>query len=73
MSNIPGFPYSILWGERKLRSVANLTRVDAVEFLTFAERNPIHMTTVRYRLEEANTALSDLRTGKLTGAAVLVP
>jgi propanol-preferring alcohol dehydrogenase len=73
MSDIPRFPYSILWGERTLRSVANLTRTDAVEFLAFARDNPIHTTTVRYPLEEANAALSDLRNGKLTGAAVLIP
>jgi propanol-preferring alcohol dehydrogenase len=73
MSDIPGFPYSILWGERTLRSVANLTRADAVEFLAFAEVNPIHTTIVLYPLEEANAALSDLRSGKLTGAAVLIP
>jgi alcohol dehydrogenase, propanol-preferring len=73
MSDIPSFPYSILWGERTLRSVANLTRADAVEFLAFADANPIHTTIVPYPLEEANTALSDLRTGKLTGAAVLIP
>jgi propanol-preferring alcohol dehydrogenase len=73
MSDIPRFPYSILWGERTLRSVANLTRTDAVEFLAFASDNPIHTTIVQYPLEEANAALSDLRNGKLTGAAVLIP
>jgi alcohol dehydrogenase, propanol-preferring len=73
MSDIPSFPYAILWGERTLKSVANLTRKDAEEFLAFADEHPIETTTVRYALEDANTALDDLRTGRLTGAAVLVP
>jgi len=73
MSDIPAFRYSLLWGERTLRSVANLTRTDAREFLAFAAEHPIQTTTTRYPLEEANCALSDLRDGHLTGAAVLVP
>jgi propanol-preferring alcohol dehydrogenase len=73
MSDIPGFPYSLLWRERTLRSVANLTRTDAGEFLTFATQHRIRMATTRYALEDANCALSDLRDGRLTGAAVLVP
>ncbi len=73
MSDIPSFPYALLWGERVLRSVANLTRKDAEEFLAFAAANPIETTTVRYALEDANRALDDLRKGRLTGAAVLVP
>ena len=73
MSDIPSFPYAILWGERVLRSVANLTRKDAEEFLAYADRHPIETTTTRYKLEDANTALADLRDGRLTGAAVLVP
>ncbi|MGB8364119.1 MAG: zinc-dependent alcohol dehydrogenase family protein [Rhizomicrobium sp.] len=73
MSDIPSFPYAILWGERTLKSVANLTRKDAQEFLAFAAANPIQTTTVRYALADANVALSDLRDGRLTGAAVLVP
>jgi propanol-preferring alcohol dehydrogenase len=73
MSDIPSFPYAILWGERVLRSVANLTRRDAEEFLAFAERHKIETTTTRYKLEDANTALADLRDGRLTGAAVLIP
>ncbi|HKD23204.1 MAG TPA: hypothetical protein VKB71_14400, partial [Rhizomicrobium sp.] len=73
MSDIPSFPYAILWGERVLRSVANLTRKDAEEFLAYADAHPIETTTTRYKLEDANTALSDLRDGRLTGAAVLVP
>lgn len=73
MSDIPSFPYEILWHERSVRSVANLTRADAEEFLTFCATTKIHTTTVRYPLAEANRALSDLREGRLTGAAVLVP
>jgi alcohol dehydrogenase, propanol-preferring len=73
MSDIPSFPYALLWGERVLRSVANLTRKDAEEFLAFADQHPIETTTVRYPLERANEALADLRDGSLTGAAVLVP
>lgn len=73
MSDIPAFPYAILWGERTITSVANLTRKDGEEFLAFAAANPIETTTVRYRLEDANRALADLRDGTLTGAAVLVP
>ena len=73
MSVIPTFPYEILWGERVVRSVANLTRRDAEEFLAFAGKFKIHMTTVRYALSDANRALADLRSGRLTGAAVLVP
>lgn len=73
MSDIPSFPYAILWGERVLRSVANLTRADGREFLAFAERHPIETATVRYALADANRALADLRDGSLTGAAVLVP
>jgi propanol-preferring alcohol dehydrogenase len=73
MSDIPSFPYAILWGERTLKSVANLTRRDAEEFLAFAAAHPIETTTTRYALGDANDALSDLRDGRLTGAAVLVP
>jgi len=73
MSDISSFPYEILWGERVVRSVANLTRRDAEEFLAFAGKLKIHMTTVRYGLSDANRALADLRSGRLTGAAVLVP
>ena len=73
MSDIPSFPYDILWGERTVRSVANLTRRDAEEFLAFASVNVIQVTTVRYPLVEVNAALSDLRSGRLTGAAVLIP
>jgi propanol-preferring alcohol dehydrogenase len=73
MSDIPSFPYSIIWGERVVRSVANLTRHDAVEFLELAPKVPVKSHVVPMPLSEANTALSRLRSGQLTGAAVLVP
>lgn len=73
MSDIPSFPYEILWGERVLRSVANLTRKDAEEFLAFAAAHPLRTATTPYPLVEANRALSDLRNGRLSGAAVLAP
>ena len=73
MSDIPAFPYEILWGERSVRSVANLTRADGEQFMRIAERVPLRTETTRYALEAANAALSDLRSGKLSGAAVLVP
>jgi len=73
MSEIPAMPYRLLWGERKVRSVANLTRADAREFLAIAGRTPIRTQVVAYALCNANTALRDLREGQLTGAAVLVP
>jgi propanol-preferring alcohol dehydrogenase len=73
MSDIPSFPYRILWEERTVRSVANLTRRDAEEFLALAPKVPVHTHTVAYPLAEANTALDDLRAGRLQGAAVLIP
>ncbi|MGI9426047.1 MAG: zinc-dependent alcohol dehydrogenase family protein [Hyphomicrobiaceae bacterium] len=73
MSQIPAMPYEILWGERVLRSVANLTRQDAIAFLSLAERFPIETTVETMALGEANEALNRLRSGRLTGAAVLVP
>ena len=73
MSNIPAFPYQILWEERQVLSVANLTRGDAVEFLSVARKADIRTTTTTYALERANEALADLREGRLLGAAVLVP
>ena len=73
MSEIPAFPYDLLWGERVLRSVANLTRADADEFMSLAEETPISTSVRSYPLEEANAALADLRAGRLNGAAVLVP
>ncbi|GBD17291.1 putative alcohol dehydrogenase AdhA [bacterium HR26] len=72
MSDIPSFPYEILWGERVLRSVANLTRQDGEEFLALAPRVPVQTTVQGYPLEEANRALEDLRAGRIHGAAVLV-
>ena len=71
MTDIPSFPYEILWGERTIRSVANLTRQDAIAFLDVAPQVPIRTTTHIYSLAEANRALDDLRTGKFDGAAVL--
>ncbi len=71
MSDIPAFPYRLLWGERTVRSVANLTRRDAEEFLEVASRVRIHTHVVTYPLADANRALSDLRDGRITGAAVL--
>ena len=73
MSDIPSFPYSLLWEERKILSVANLTRDDAREFLEIAPRVGIETHVVRYPLAEANRALADLREGRLQGAAVLIP
>ena len=73
MSDIPAFPYRILWGERTLRSVANLTRRDAREFFEFAAVHPITTTTIAYPLAAANDALAALRAGELQGAAVLQP
>jgi propanol-preferring alcohol dehydrogenase len=73
MSDIPGFPYALLWEERSVRSVANLTRKDAEEFLALAGEVPIRTETVTYPLADANRALADLREGRLQGAAVLVP
>jgi propanol-preferring alcohol dehydrogenase len=71
MSDIPSFPYALLWEERVLRSVANLTRRDGEEFLALAGRVPIHTDVSVYPLARANEALQDLRQGRLTGAAVL--
>ncbi len=73
MSEIPAFPYSILWGERTLRSVANLTRADAVDLLELAPRAGVRTHVTTYPLAQANEALADLRAGRFTGAAVLVP
>lgn len=67
------FPYELLWGERTLRSVANLTRRDGEDFLKLAPTIPVRTTTRAYALEAANEALAALRGGRLTGAAVLVP
>ena len=73
MSDIPAFQYDRLWGERVVRSVANLTRADGEDFMRLAEEAPIRTTVVPFPLEQANEALQRLREGRLTGAAVLVP
>jgi propanol-preferring alcohol dehydrogenase len=73
MSNIPSFPYRLLWEERSVVSVANLTRADGHEFLELAPRVGVRTTTTPYPLHKANEALDDLRSGRLEGAAVLVP
>jgi len=73
MSPIPSMPYELLWGERVIRSVANLTRRDGEEFMELAERIHLDISVETHPLEEANTALQRLRQGDLTGAAVLVP
>lgn len=72
MSDIPSFPYQVLWGERVLRSVANLTRQDGEEFLALAPQIPIQTKVTPFPLSQANEALSALRSGKINGAAVLV-
>jgi len=73
MSDIPSFPYSLLWEERSLVSVANLTRQDGIEFLRLAPEIGLVTKTTRYPLAQANQALADLRAGRFEGAAVLVP
>jgi propanol-preferring alcohol dehydrogenase len=72
MSDIPSFPYSILWQERSVCSVANLTRRDGEEFMALAPKVPVRTQVETFRLEEANEALARLRAGKILGAAVLV-
>jgi alcohol dehydrogenase, propanol-preferring len=73
MSDIPQFSYDLLWEERVVRSVANLTRRDAAEFMAIAPRVPVETTVTRYPLVDANRATSDLRSGAFVGAAVLIP
>lgn len=73
MSDIPSMPYAAIWGERELVSVANLTRQDARDFFPIAAKAGVRTTTTRYLLEEANIALEDLRSGHLSGAAVIIP
>lgn len=73
MSDIPSFPYELLWGERSVRSVANLTRRDGEEFLALAPQAGVRAEAKAYPLEHANEALAELREGRLSGAAVLVP
>jgi len=72
MSDIPSFPYNILWGERTIKSVANLTRKDGEEFLALIDQIPIDIKVKPFPLEEANIALEKLRKGEIQGAAVLV-
>jgi propanol-preferring alcohol dehydrogenase len=73
MSDIPSFPYEILWQERSIRSVANLTRHDGEEFLALAPKVPVRTTITTYPLEQAEQALADLRAGRFEGSAVIVP
>ena len=73
MSDIPAFPYELLWHERTIRSVANLTRRDGEEFLALAPTVPVRTQVTTYPLESANEALADLREGRVTGAVVVVP
>jgi propanol-preferring alcohol dehydrogenase len=73
MSDIPSFPYSLLWEERSIHSVANLTRADARAFLAQAPKVPVKTETETFAMSQANTALERLRTGRIRGAAVLVP
>jgi propanol-preferring alcohol dehydrogenase len=73
MSDIPSFPYGLLWEERELLSVANLTRQDGLDFLRQVPQMDIVTETTRYPLQQANQALADLRAGRFEGAAVLVP
>ena len=73
MSDIPSFPYSLLWGERQLVSVANLTRQDGIDFFKLLPQIGIITHTTTYPLQQANEALADLRAGRFEGAAVLVP
>jgi alcohol dehydrogenase, propanol-preferring len=72
MSDVPGFPYSILWDERTIRSIANLTRRDGEEFLNIAPKAGVRTTVETFLLEHANEALDHLRNGSICGAAVLV-
>ena len=73
MSDIPSFPYRLLWGERRLTSVANLQRRDGMEFLQVAGQLGLRAHTTRYALRDANAAVADLRAGRVNGAAVLIP
>ena len=73
MSDIPSFPYAILWEERSICSIANLTRRDGEEFMALAPRVPVRTEVQTFSLEEANEALNRLRSGKIQGAAVLLP
>jgi len=73
MTDIPSFPYALLWGERSIRSIANLTRADGSEFLALADRIPVRSEVTTLPLERAGEALGDLRAGRVAGAVVLVP
>lgn len=73
MSDVPSFPYPILWGERAVVSVANLTRADGWAFLDLAPKVPVDIRTTVFPLDQANEALAALRGGRLDGVAVLVP
>ena len=73
MTDIPSFPYDDLWGERSIRSVANLTRRDGEEFLALAPEVPVKTTVTTYPLDQAEQALADLRAGRFEGSAVIVP
>jgi propanol-preferring alcohol dehydrogenase len=73
MSHTPSFAYRLLWEERQVVSVDNLTRADGDEFFRIAPRAGVRTETIRYKLEQANEALADLREARLQGAAVLVP
>jgi propanol-preferring alcohol dehydrogenase len=73
MSDIPSFPYADLWEERVLRSVANLTRADAEEFLALAPQVPVRTTVTSFSLDAAEDALARLRAGAIEGAAVVLP
>ncbi len=73
MSDIPSFPYDILWEERVVRSVANLTRRDGEEFLALAPTIPVHTDVQTYPLREANEAIAAIHDGKIRGTAVLIP
>jgi propanol-preferring alcohol dehydrogenase len=73
MSDIPSFPYALLWGERSLRSVANLTRADGEAFFSLIARYPVDTHVTPFSLAQANEAIAALRTGLIDGAAVLVP
>ena len=73
MSDVPSFPYRLLWEERRLLSVANLTRRDGREFLRMADSLRLRVHTTPYPLQDANLAVEDLRLGRVNGAAVLIP
>lgn len=73
MSDIPSFPYELLWHERSIQSVANLTRRDGEEFFRIAADLPVKTEVVEYSLSDTNQALDDFRNGKLNGTAVVLP